>query len=60
MFLQKSGKLQNFSDSAGWPQIGLKNQTKFEKNQTKISNFKNLGLKNSLSRKIKQLIAPKT
>ena len=45
MFLQKSGKLQNFSDFAGWPQIGMKNETKFEKNQAEISNLKNIGLK---------------
>ena len=51
--------VQTTNLSVGWPQIGLKNQTEFEKNQTEILNLKNLGLKNSVSIKIKRHNAPK-
>ena len=61
-FLQKWAKLRNFSDSAGWSQISLKNQTKLKKNlnQTEISNLKNLGLKKLVTRKIKRLITARS
>ena len=64
MFLQKMMKLQKFSDSAGWSQIGLKNQTEFEKKKSdQVLKFKKswsqkLGFKNLVTRKNKQLITP--